>query len=126
MDPCAVVDSRNDVHLVWKDSQPGNREIFYKKCSDGVWDTNALNLSGTGEASDTPTIGVGADDKLTVAWAEKTDGIHYDVLVREYSSLDDVWSPPTNISNNSAPRLKLLQTSKFRVQNPVVVVIDTT
>ncbi len=101
MDPCAAVDSMNDVHLVWKDYQPGNREIFYKKCTAGVWDETPLNLSGTAEASDTPTIGVDADDNLTVAWAEKTDGIYYEVLFREYSTTDGAWSTATNISNTA-------------------------
>ncbi len=101
MDPCAIVDSMNDVHLVWKDYQPGNREIFYKKCTDGVWDATPLNLSVTAEASDTPTIGVDDDDNLTVAWAEKTDGIHFEVLFLEYSSTSGTWSTATNISNTA-------------------------
>ncbi len=99
MDPCAVVDSLNDVHLVWKDYQPGNREIFYKKCTAGVWDETPLNLSETVNASDTPHLSVDDDDNLTVAWAEKTDGIYYDVIVREYSISDGIWSTATNISN---------------------------
>jgi hypothetical protein len=101
MDPCAVVDSMNDVHLVWKDYQPGNKEIFYKKCTDGVWDETPLNLSVTAEASDTPTIGVDDDDNLAVAWAEKTDGIHFEVLFLEYSSTGGTWSTATNISNTA-------------------------
>jgi hypothetical protein len=101
MDPCAVLDSQSDIHLVWKDFQPGNREIFYKKCTDGVWDETPLNLSETDEASDTPSISVDDNDNLTVAWAEKTDGIHYDVIVREYSQASTAWSTATNISNTA-------------------------
>ena len=99
MDPCAIVDSQNDVHLVWKDYQPGNKEIFYKTCTAGVWDEIPLNLSGTNEASDTPIISVDDNDNLTVAWTEKTDGIHYEVIVREYSQASGAWSAATNISN---------------------------
>ncbi len=99
MDPCAVVDSQNDVHLVWKDYQPGNKEIFYKKCTDGTWDQTPLNLSETGEASDTPIISIDESDNLTVAWAEKTDGIYYEVIVREYSVAGGSWSTASNISN---------------------------
>ena len=101
MDPCAVVDSQNDVHLVWKDYQTGNREIFYNKCTGGVWDVTPLNLSGTAEASEMPTIGVDDDNNLTVAWAEKTDGIYYEVLFREYSSTACAWSMVTNISRTA-------------------------
>ncbi len=99
MDPCAVVDSQNDLHLVWKDYQPGSKEIFYKKCTAGVWDETPLDLSGTGNASDTPSISVDGHDNLTVAWAEKTDGVYYDVVVREYSKATSLWSTTTNISN---------------------------
>ena len=99
MDPCAVVDSQNDVHLVWKDYEPGNKEIFYKKCTDGVWDETPINLSETDNASDTPTLGIDDNDNLTLAWAEKADGIHYEIIVREYFPTDDSWSAAVNISN---------------------------
>ncbi len=101
MDPCAVVDSQGDIHLVWKDFQPGNKEIFYKKCTDGAWDEIPLNLSETDEASDTPSISVDVEGNLTVAWAEKTDGIHYDVFAREYLQGGAAWSTATNISNTA-------------------------
>ena len=99
MDPCAIVDSQNNVHLVWKYYQPGNKEIFYKKCTEGIWSETPLNLSETDEASDTPGISVDEDDNLTVAWAEKTDGIHYEVVFIKYSQAGSTWSTATNISN---------------------------
>lgn len=99
MDPCAVVDSQNNIHLVWKDFQTGNKEIFYKKCTDGIWGENPLNLSATPNASDTPTITIDSQDNLTVAWAEKIDGIFYDVVVQKYEAAANLWSNITNISN---------------------------
>ena len=96
MDPCAIVDSEDNVHLVWKDSQTGNREIFYKKYTNGVWG-DSLNISNTGTASGHPLISVDYEDSLYVVWEEKTDGVYYDIV---YNSLvDGVWSDTVNISN---------------------------
>ncbi len=96
MDPCAIVDSEDNVHLVWKDSQTGNREIFYKKYTDGIWG-DSLNISNTGTASSRPIVSVDYEDNLYVVWQEKTDGVYYDIVYK--SLVDGVWSDTINISN---------------------------
>ncbi len=96
MDPCAIVDSEDNVHLVWKDSQTGNREIFYKKYTNGVWG-DPLNISNTGTASSRPIVSVDYEDNLYVVWQEKTDGVYYDIVYK--SLVDGVWSDTINISN---------------------------
>jgi len=121
MDPCAIVDSKNDVHLVWKDCQTGNKEIFYKKCTAGIWDETPLNLSGTNEASDTPIISVDDSDNLSVAWAEKTDGIHYDIILRKYSSSSGDWSTATNISNTIGSDSRYPNMPTVVEQDPVCI-----
>ena len=99
MDPCAVVGPDGTIPLVWKDSQPGNREIFYKACVDGTWDAAPTNLSETSTASGRPSISVDGSGLLYVAWEEKTDGIYYDIVHRTRQS-DGVWSEMVNISDS--------------------------
>ena len=96
MDPCAIVDSEDNVHLVWKDSQTGNREIFYKKYTDGIWG-DSLNISNTANASGHPVVSVDYEDNLYIVWEEKTDGVYYDIVYK--SLVDGVWSNTVNISN---------------------------
>ena len=98
MDPCAIVDSEDNIHLVWKDSQTGNKEIFYKKYTDGVW-SDYVNISNTENASDRPVVSIDSEDNLYVVWEEKTDGIYYDVVCN--GLLNGVWSDTINISNTN-------------------------
>jgi hypothetical protein len=99
MDPCAVVGPGGTIHLVWKDSQPGNREIFYKACVDGIWDAAPTNVSETSTASGRPSISVDDTGLLYVAWEEKTDGVYYDI-VRRTRERGGAWSEMVNISDS--------------------------
>ncbi|MCD4793590.1 MAG: T9SS type A sorting domain-containing protein [Bacteroidales bacterium] len=99
MDPCVVTDIDGNIHLIWKDSQTGTREIFYKKCIAGVWDINYTNISNTGLASLHPTISTDSLGNLHVFWAEKTDGIYLDIVYTKYDIELETWSGITNITN---------------------------
>ena len=96
MDPCAVVDSEDNVHLVWRDYQTGNYEIFYKKYTDGIWG-DSLNISNTENRSAIPGISVDYEDNLYFVWEEKTNGSYSEVFYRSY--VDGIWSDTLNISN---------------------------
>ncbi len=102
MDPCAVTDMAGDIHLVWKDSQTGNREIFYKKCSAGVWDDDYTNISNTAEASSHPSISTDELGNLYVFWAEKIGGIYYEIAYTKYDIELTSWSDLVNISNTES------------------------
>ncbi len=99
MDPCAVTDIDGNIHLVWKDSQTGTREIFYKKCTDGVWDVDFTNISNSSEASAHPTISTDNEGNLHVFWAEKIGGVYYEIVYSKYDKILETWSGITNISN---------------------------
>ena len=87
MDPCAVTDIAGDIHLVWKDSQSGNREIYYKKCIDGVWDDDFINISNTAGASAHPSISTDNQGNLYVFWAEKIGGVYYEIVYKKYDKI---------------------------------------
>lgn len=96
MDPCAIVDSEDNIHLVWRDYQPGNYEIFYKKYTDGIWG-DSLNISNTENRSAIPGISIDHEDNLYFVWEEKTDGTYAEVFYKSF--VDGVWSDTLNISN---------------------------
>ncbi|MCD4790467.1 MAG: hypothetical protein K8R37_10740, partial [Bacteroidales bacterium] len=102
MDPCAVTDIDGNIHLVWKDSQSGNREIFYKKCTDGVWDINYTNISNTAKASAHPSISTDNQGNLYVFWAEKIGGVYYEIVYSKYDVELETWSELENISNTAS------------------------
>lgn len=95
MDPCAVCDSNDTIHLVWADARSGNKEIYYRELPGG----SATNLSSTPYRSARPTISIDAQDNLYVAWEDKTDNIRHEILFRWRDNLTSNWSISTNISN---------------------------
>jgi len=99
MDPCSIIDSEDNVHLVWKDSQSGTREIYYKKCTNGIWDTSPTNISNLSTASGRPSISIDAVDNLYVVWENKIDGSYYDVVYKKYEKNTNSWSNLVNISD---------------------------
>lgn len=99
MDPCSVTDIDGNIHLVWKDSETGNREIFYKKCTDGIWDVDYTNISNSSEASAHPSISTDDEGNLHVFWAEKIGGVYYEIVYIKYDKILETWSGITNISN---------------------------
>ena len=99
MDPCAVSDINGDIHLVWKDSETGPREIFYKKCTAGIWDIDYTNISSSSVASAHPTISTDDEGNLHVFWAEKIGGVYYETVYKKYDKILEAWSEIKNISN---------------------------
>ena len=101
MAPCAIIDSEDNIHLVWKDSRTGTAQVYYLKCTDGIWDTDTTNISNTGNTSAKPIISINENDDLFVVWEEKTDGIYYDIVYKTLENGATTWSEMVNISNTA-------------------------
>ncbi len=95
MDPCAVCDSDDNIHLVWADAHSGNKEIYYRELPGG----STANISNTSYRSARPTISIDAQDNLYVAWEDKTGNVRHEILFRWRDNLSSLWSSSTNISN---------------------------
>jgi hypothetical protein len=102
MDPCAVTDIHGNIHLVWKDSQTGTREIYYKKCTNGTWDNNFTNISNSAVASSYPSISTDNKGNLYVFWSEKIGGAYFETVYKKFDKNLDNWSSLTNISNTAS------------------------
>jgi predicted neuraminidase len=74
--PVVAADISGNIHVFWEDDTPGNREIYYKKSTDGgvTW-TSSKRLSWTaGQSLEFSESGVAADSlgKLHVVWEDNT------------------------------------------------------
>jgi hypothetical protein len=104
--PACAVDSRGTVHLVWTDNTPGieqgdsdNEEILYAyKRKDSSWSEPA-NISDNEWASRFPTIAVGPDDKIHVAWQDASPDGHWRIFYSQKAP-DAVWTVPETISGD--------------------------
>ncbi len=72
--PAIAVDSNNHLHVVWYDETPGNREIYYKKSTDGGSSWTTKRLTWTSGDSLSPAIAVDSNNHLHVVWADDTPG----------------------------------------------------
>jgi len=70
-----AVDSKNTLHLIWRDYTPGNYEIYYKNSADGgvTW-SPALRLTRTSGASMNPTMAIDSGDTIHIVWDDNTPG----------------------------------------------------
>jgi hypothetical protein len=76
-EPAVAVDSSGHLHVIWQDSEPGNRETFYKKSTDGgaTW-TASRRLSWTSGETRYPDIAVDSAFTIHAVWCDDTTGNH--------------------------------------------------
>ena len=69
-----AVDASGNLHVVWDDNTPGNKEIFYKKSTDGgnTW-ASSQRLTWT-SGSLNPAIAVDPSGNLHLVWHDDTPG----------------------------------------------------
>lgn len=102
MNPCAVTDIQGNIHLVWMDSQTGIREIYYKKCTNGTWDADFINISNSAVASSYPSISTDTQGNLYVFWSEKIGGVYFETVYKKFDTNLNSWSILTNISTTAS------------------------
>ena len=85
--PAIAVDSSGSIHIVWSDDMPGNKEIYYKKSTDGgaTW-TTSKRLTWDSANSSAPCVAVDPSDNLHVAWMDGRISLYYDTLYYKKST----------------------------------------
>lgn len=98
--PDIAVDGADNLHAVWHAG--GNpEEIYYRKCTGGVWGAT-VNLSNTaGARSLSPRIAVDptANDMLVVWHEDKQTNTNWDVIGKRY--VGGAWGSLENVSADS-------------------------
>ncbi|MBN2496942.1 MAG: IPT/TIG domain-containing protein [Deltaproteobacteria bacterium] len=93
--PALALDARDVPHVAWEEGG----EVYYANAADG-W--ARVNVSNTPLDSSRPSIAVGGDGKVHVAWAEWTDTGDEQI---QYSNSGWDWSVKQTIGNGQAPCL---------------------
>lgn len=97
--PAVAVSPDGSIHVAWHDDTPGDYDIFYAaKAPGGSWST-PTNISKSPRWSYWPSIVVGADGSVHVAWHDLTPG-NWEAFSTSKAP-DGAWSPPTNISEST-------------------------
>jgi hypothetical protein len=106
-EPALAVGPDNSIHMVWSDTSGGekNADIYYSTSKDGgkTWGRDPLlpadNISQTPAVSSEPTIAVGSDGSVNVAWRDTTLGkSHPDIFY--VRGTKGSWTKPVDVSNN--------------------------
>ena len=73
--PSITTDTSNYIHVVWKEKNPGNHEIYYKRSTNGgtSWTTKRLTFSSGG--SNNPKVVTDSSNHIYVFWSDSTPGI---------------------------------------------------
>jgi hypothetical protein len=100
--PIVAIGPGAEVHLVWADTGSGIWDIYYARSVDGgvtFSEPIQVNAEATGAARGHPTLAVGSDGSVHVAWEEMRDG-DWDIY---YARLEggEAFSPPTPVSDDA-------------------------
>ena len=99
--PAMAMSSSGDIHVVWDDDTPDNREIYYKKSTDGgdAWTANT-RASSTSGASSYAAIAVDSSGHLHVVWMDDTPG-NWEIYHCQSTNGGASWSPGRRLTWNS-------------------------
>jgi hypothetical protein len=72
--PVIAADWTNNVHVAWMEERSGNREIFYKRSTDGGVSWEHKRLTWTSGESSWPDIAMDPNNKIHVVYYDNTVG----------------------------------------------------
>ncbi len=95
-----AADEAGRVHLVWREEQDGNPEIYYKRSPDGgvSW-SPAIRLTNASGRSQNPSIAL-SGDTVVVAWWDERTGVHQIWYKQSYDS-GMTWQPDIQVTFSS-------------------------
>jgi hypothetical protein len=99
--PATITDSYNHTHVVWHDDTPGNKEIFYKKSTDGgaTW-TSAKRLTWNSGDSEFPAIATDSSNNVHVVWHDDTPG-NKEIFYKKSTDGGATWTSAKRLTWNS-------------------------
>jgi outer membrane protein assembly factor BamB len=77
--PKIVIDDDGTIYIVWTDNRNGDFDIYFSKSSDGGNNFTAnvrVNDDFSGEKQLNPTLAIGTDGTLHIAWTDNRAGEH--------------------------------------------------
>jgi hypothetical protein len=88
--PAIAVGSNNHIHVVWTDETSANKEIYYKKSTNGgdAWTTKRLTYNSGNSFG--PAIAVGSNNHIHVVWGDDTPG-NNEIYYRKSTNGGTTW-----------------------------------
>jgi len=99
--PALATVSSGDIHVVWSDKTPGNREVYYKRSTDGggTWSA-AKRLSWTTDISECPEIAIDSGNTVHIVWGENPL-VNAEIYYKSSPDGGATWSAITRLTWNS-------------------------
>lgn len=109
----------NYVHVVWFDERIGNREIFYKRSTDGgiTWSSD-IRLTFDPNDSFDPSISVDGNN-VYVTWTDERDG-NYEIYFKNSSDNGLTWGSDRRVTNNNS----ISYASSISVLNSYIYIVS--
>jgi hypothetical protein len=106
--------SNNSLHIVWRDSTPGDNEIYYRKSTNNgdSW-IASKRLTWTTEYSGEAWVALDSSNNPYIVWSEEIDSSsdHYDIYFRKSTNGGNNWAARKRLTWNpdwcSLPRIIL-------------------
>lgn len=101
--PDIELDTRNHIHVVWKDNRFSTNGIFYRKYDGASW-SSIIDLSDPGINSNSPTIAVDAENNVHVVFL-RWSGVpfaHYNVSYKRFDDSTGFWSAESVITTDDS------------------------
>jgi len=92
--PVVATGSDSTVHVVWRDGENGDGDIFYARFDGSAWQPTEQIVTGGTEAT-TPSVIVDRSGTVYVAWADHRHG-HPEVYLK--SNAGDGWTDEVRVS----------------------------
>jgi hypothetical protein len=89
--PAIATDTSDNIHIVWFDDTPGNREIFYKMSTNGGSDWTTKRLTWNSSFSSSPAIATDSSDNIHIVWWDLATG-DYQVFYKKSTDGGSSWS----------------------------------
>jgi len=107
-----VVDSSDNINLVWPDNTPGNFEIFFSRSTDGgLTFSTPKDISNNAGSSESSQIAVDSTGKINVVWENNSA-----IFFSRSTDAGVTFSSPTGLSNNAFdPQMAVGSSNKINV-----------
>jgi len=89
----------SNIHIVWRDMRDGNREIYYKRSTNGgsSWSTDVRLTNNTG-ISFSPSVSV-SGNTVHVVWDDNRDG-NYEIYYKSSPDGGTSWGSDTRLTDD--------------------------
>jgi hypothetical protein len=96
-----VASNLDFVHVIWYDYRDGNRDIYYKRSTDGGLNWGAdTRLTNDSLASQYPSVSV-SGSVVHIVWYDNRDG-NYEIYYKRSTDNGSNWGTDTRLTNNSS------------------------